>query len=133
MYDLALVTPEIIVSDDVNVTKSVRRPYVYNEDSIEQAFDLLFGTQKGERWFVPDFGARLEDNVFELKDQVLLTSMISSIISDVLVWIGVIEIDWNNTHALSVGEDEHTVELKVTYRFKGSDEPKTYVRYFTND
>jgi phage baseplate assembly protein W len=52
-------------------------------DDIRSSLYFFITTKKGERWYIPDFGTRLYEFLFEKNDSILEEDIINSLKSDI--------------------------------------------------
>lgn len=57
-------------------------------DNIKQALLRLLSTEQGSRFFLPEYGSRLQDLVFEPNDEVLQASIRLSVSEAIETWEG---------------------------------------------
>lgn len=70
----------------------------YNADSVKTSLNNILGTNKGERCMRPNFGASLEDFLFENFDEDIATRMTDRIKEEVTKWdqrINILSVTFN--------------------------------------
>lgn len=98
---------------------------VSDQRLIEQSIAIILETPKGTRFFLPDFGSRLSELLFEPNDEVvadLLKFFIDEAISE---WERRIKIERIDTEI-----KETTINCNIQYRILQSNEVKSFIYPF---
>jgi phage baseplate assembly protein W len=58
------------VYSDINAFSTSKQTKLFDLDSVKSSITRILGTRRGERFFRPQFGSRLEDILFEPLDDI---------------------------------------------------------------
>jgi phage baseplate assembly protein W len=90
---------------------------IYEED-IQQAIRIILGTDRGERVMRPDFGAGLNDFVFEPINQTTLQTVMTRVKESLIKWeprIDVLQVTVNTDPA-----ENNKLLIEVNYRVRAT-------------
>jgi len=86
--------------------------------AISQSIDNIIQTRKGERLFLPEFGAQFEDVLFELMDDITSNTILSQVFEAVEQWETRIIVDYGSSTVLP-DVDSHTYYIRLVFSIKG--------------
>ena len=107
-----------IIYSDLNSDKPTESPLVYNLDSISQSLTDLISLRRGEILFNPDKGLNLEDELFELVDDLSALILFNNIVQSIETYIPIVELDYANSRVVA-NLDENAFEIIILYSVKG--------------
>lgn len=93
---------------------------------INQSIYQILSTVPGERFFMPDFGSRLHELLFEQNDFILEDMIKLYVKEDLQKWEPRITVTYVNTVI-----DEHTVNVSISYKLINQNVVNNYVYPFS--
>jgi phage baseplate assembly protein W len=99
--------------------------YVGLDDNVHQSVRLLLQTTAGERLMRPELGVSVPDLVFEADSDQHLFQLEQELLETVQRWEPRVEVD--RLTAERVPGTDNTVEVKVYYRVRRTNSPRTLV------
>jgi len=99
--------------------------YVGLDDNVHQSVKLLLQTTAGERLMRPEFGVTVPDLVFEADSDQRLFQLEQELLDIVQRWEPRVEVD--RLTAERVQGTDNTVEVKIYYRVRRTNSPRTEV------
>jgi len=94
---------------------------VTGTENIERSIRLIIGTAYGERPMRPEFGCGIHDLIFDLASAELTTQIALQVEASLQRWETRADILKVNA---AYGEDTSTVFISVTYKIKGTYDPR---------
>ena len=134
--NISIINPNVAVGIKLPFLDKTGRLFDLSYSTEEQAISNLKNlilTRQGERIMQPLFGTNLQDSLFEPDDDILKSSIISSIQDAVSFWLPYISInDLNVETVIAMGnskKEEHgvTISLKVSVNGIQSETPLTFL------
>ncbi len=114
------------VYSDLNQMQAEQNELVFDMDSVFQSIGNILQTERGERFFRPDFGADLGRILFEPNDTGT-ESMVEKLIVDAIErWDGRLQVDYARTSVQSI-PDENTMRLSLAFTVEGL--PRQTIQY----
>jgi len=104
-----------IVYSDVS-NKPSKSEKVINEHAVYQALDNLLSTEKGERLFLPNFGAELRKLLFEPIDEMTAFLIKSKLIESIQIWEPRVELI---TLSVIPYPDDNLYVVNLIFKIKG--------------
>ena len=104
---------------------SGRGVLVSGEALIEQSIMEILGTSQGTRLFLPEYGSRLEELIFETNDEVLEGSIRMFIVEALNMWEK--RIRFVDAELTFEGE---LVQVNITYEIMASNQIRSYIYPF---
>lgn len=89
--------------------------------NVERSIRLIIGTAYGERPMRPEFGCGIHDLIFDLASPELITQIQLQVKASLRRWETRAEII---SVTASFDDDRTTIQIQVTYRIKGSYDPR---------
>ena len=106
------------IYSDVNTSAQVKKPLVYDAESVSQSIDNFFMTKIGSRFFRPELGSSIRKSLlFELDQEEGVFLALVRITQELERWDNRIEID--NSTQVKVDEDSQKVDITLVYRIRG--------------
>ena len=97
------------------------------EDKLHDSICMILSTRVGERFFMPEFGSRLHDAIFEQND-LIFKDLVDMYVREALgIWekrISVVSVD------VGIESEGNIVPVTITYRITNSSMIGTYVYPF---
>lgn len=106
------------VYSDLNSISPTIRPMLVDVQSVYQALFTLFNTRPGENPFNPEFGFELEDELFELIDDLGALAVIARVVQTVKRWEPRALVDNSRTQVIPF-PDENRYELDLVFELQG--------------
>jgi len=114
------------VYSDLNQMQAEQNELVFDMDSVFQSIGNILQTERGERFFRPDFGADLGRILFEPNDTGT-ESMVEKLIVDAIErWDGRLQVDYARTSVQRI-PDENTMQLSLAFTVEGL--PRQTIQY----
>lgn len=114
------------VYSDLNQLNAPNNELVFDMDSAYQSIGNILQTERGERFFRPDFGADLSRLLFEINDAGT-EAMVEKIIVDAIErWDGRLQVDYART---SVKRDPDNNQMTLSLAFKVEGLPRQTIQY----
>lgn len=99
------------------------RPQIADSrESIEQSVSRILSTEQGSKFFLPEYGSRLHELIFEPNDDVLFALLRQFIFEAIERWekrIKFIDVTFNNS--------EDRVDCLITYRILATSESLNFI------
>jgi len=89
--------------------------------NVERSIRLIIGTAYGERPMRPEFGCGIHDLIFDLASPELITQIQLQVKASLRRWETRAEII---SVTAAFDDDRTTIQILVTYRIKGSNDPR---------
>lgn len=106
------------VYTDLNQRGAPENELVFDLDSVYQSIDNILQTERGERFFRPDFGADLGRLLFEVNDTAT-ESMVEKIVVDAIErWDDRLQVDYGRTSVTRL-PDDNTLQLSLAFTVQG--------------
>lgn len=112
------------VYSDVNSLTPTLRPLLTDTESVYQALFNLFNTKPGDRLFQPEYGFDLENELFELIDDLGALEVLRQVFDVVQRWEPRVLIDAARSKVTPL-EDQNKYELYLSFAIQGV-EGQTY-------
>ena len=106
------------IYSDLNGTNPTQAPLKLDVDAVFQSLRNLFNTRTGERPFLPEYGLDLEDELFQLIDDVTGFDLLNRIITAVERWEGRVSVDLAQSEVVA-NADANTFDLTMVFRISG--------------
>ena len=94
---------------------------VTGQTNVERSIRLIIGTAYGERPMRPEFGCGIHDLIFDLASPELITQIQLQVKASLRRWETRAEI---MSVTAAFDDDRTTIQILVTYRIKGSYDPR---------
>lgn len=91
---------------------------VEDVDAVSNAVSTIYMTLKGERLFLPEFGAEPEVFLFEIIDEITATRILTHMTSELKKWDDRIQLVWEQCQVVGYA-DNYYYDVKIAYRLKG--------------
>lgn len=97
------------------------------EEKIHDSLRNILSTRVGERFFIPDFGSRLHEVIYEQNDMIAKDLAIQYTEEAIYNWEKRIEVDY-----VEIGniDDDNIVPISIFYHYKNSNVQGSYVYPF---
>lgn len=119
------------IYSDLNSLNPAVKPLLTDVQAIYQSLYNLFNTRPGERIFLPEFGFALEDELFEVIDDITTVAVFRIVNEAISRWEGRVIIDTSRTVVTPV-PDENKYELELYFSILGIEgQTFTFVGSFT--
>lgn len=106
------------IYSDINTSKPEKFPIVTDIDSVWQAFENFMKTNKGERFFRPNYGSPMRKSIlFELEYEDAVLYALTRLTEAIEIWDPRIEI--SDDTVIDLDYDNLTVNMEVVFRVKG--------------
>lgn len=106
------------VYSDLNQRGAPENEKVFDLDAVYQSIENILQTDRGERFFRPDFGADLNRVLFELNDPDT-ESMVEKLIVDAIErWDSRLQVDYARTSVERI-PDDNTLKLNLAFKVQG--------------
>lgn len=106
------------IYSDINTSSQVKKPLVYDAESVSQSIDNFFMTSIGTRFFRPEIGSSLRKSLlFELDQEEGVFLTLVRITQELERWDNRVQVD--SSTEVKVNEDEQKVDIKLVYRIRG--------------
>ena len=106
------------IYSDINTSKPEKFPIVTDIDSVWQAFENFMKTNKGERFFRPNYGSPLRKTVlFELEYEDAVLYALTRLTEAIEMWDPRIEITDDTT--IELDYDNQIVKMEVVFKVRG--------------
>lgn len=112
---------------DINANTPQKNDLLLDLDSVGQSILNILSTNFGERLFLPEFGASIENILFELADDTTQLVAMTRIIQAIERWDTRVLIDYNASNIES-NPDNNSFELTLVYRVRGLESEKFEMR-----
>lgn len=106
------------IYSDINSVNPASQPLLVDVDSVYQSLFNLFNTRPGQRIFLPEFGFELEDELFEVIDDITTVAVFRKVNEAITRWEGRVIIDTSRTVVTPV-PDKNTYELELYFSIQG--------------
>lgn len=103
---------------DLNSIDPTRKALLEDVESVYQGLINLFNTRPGERVFNPEFGFPLEDDLFELIDDLTALQIYQDVITVVQRWESRAIIDGSRT-TITPDPDNNRYDLELIFELQG--------------
>ena len=110
---------------DVNALKPTEKPQLTDFEAVNMALITLFNTRPGEVAFNPEFGIDLEEELFELIDEISAAAIYSKVFVAINRFEPRVIID-NANSSLTPFPDENKYELTLVFSIQGMDETQKF-------
>lgn len=97
----------------------------YGEDNIKQSLFQLLSTPVGSRLFLPEYGSRLDEALFEQNDEVLKALLQMFIVEAIELWERRIKLK-----KVSYTQENNVILCEITYNVLASNEINSFVYPF---
>ncbi len=97
----------------------------YNEDNIQQSLLQLLSCPVGSRLFLPEYGSRLDEALFEQNDEVLKALLQMYIVEAIEFWEKRIKLK-----KVSYTQENNVILCEITYNVLASNEINSFVYPF---
>jgi phage baseplate assembly protein W len=108
------------VYSDLNSINPTDFPLLTEEEAVYQSLFNIFNTTPGEALFVPEFGLDLEEELFELLDDISALQIFRKISASIERWETRVIIDSVNTIITPI-PDENIFDLFLVFSIQGTD------------
>lgn len=110
----------MITYSDLNMTDPTTegKELVVDLDSIRQSIILILSTRRGERLFLPEFGNRLEDFLFEPITDSTAFSMLATLAEDVNRWEPRVSVNFGKSK-ITADPDAGSFDIELVVTVKG--------------
>ncbi len=108
----------VIIYSDVNQFDSHNEGLLKNVKAVYQSLENIFSTAREERFFRPEFGASLEDFLFEPIDDITTLMIQSFIIDAIAAWETRVVLDHALTKVTPIPE-ENRYDLLLVFEIIG--------------
>jgi phage baseplate assembly protein W len=105
-----------IIYKDLNASANLEQPTLENEYAVFQALDNLLLTSPGERLFLPEFGSRLQELLFDPIDEITALEIEHYIIEAIKRWEPRVELISSSVVPLP---DDNAYEISLIFKIKG--------------
>jgi phage baseplate assembly protein W len=112
-----------MIYSDLNSISPTIAPKLVGLQSIYQSLHNIFSTKLGERLFLPEFGFDLEDELFEIIDDLSSLSVFNKVVNTITRWESRVVIDTSNTQIVSF-PDENKYDMTLVFTVRGQDEQR---------
>jgi len=113
---MSLLTSSATIYSDLN--QNLDTPLVTDMESIHQSITNILTTRGGERLFLPEFGASLEELLFELIDDITTYRIYDLVVRSITFWEPRIFVVRNQTF-VSPDPQHHMYHITLTFTIKG--------------
>lgn len=110
---------------DINAISPTKHPLVTDFQSVYQALITLFNTRPGEILFFPEYGVDLEDNLFELIDDISASLIYNQVIIAVKTFEPRVTVD-NSRSTLTAIPEENKFELVLQFNIIGLESTQNF-------
>lgn len=105
---------------DLNQATAQTQPLVVDVDAVKQSLVNILRTRKGERLFNPEFGAQLDDLLFEPIDDITASRILAAVVQGISRWDPRLEVDYGRSVVEAVPEElRYNVTLVISIRGLG--------------
>jgi phage baseplate assembly protein W len=94
------------------------RPLLYEVEAIYESLFNIFNTRPGERPFQPEFGLEIEEELFELVDNVSAFAILDKIIKAVTRWESRVTLNLAGT-MVTAYPDDNKFDVVIYFRVNG--------------
>lgn len=108
----------VVIYQDLNSRTPTKSPFVKNIESIYQSLDSIFSTTPSQRIFNPQFGLAIEDELFEIIDELGALRILSLVTSSVERFEKRVRIDYQNSSVVPFA-DENRYEITLRFSVVG--------------
>lgn len=112
---------------DVNQIKPRFRPLTLDSEAVSQSIVNILNTEFGERLFLPEFGSRIKQIIFELGDEATDFIIFNRVVEAIERWDNRVILDTNNS-SIKKEVDSNTYSVRLVYRIKGLEHDKYELR-----
>lgn len=112
---------------DINQTNPETRPLLTDVQAIFQALENIFSTITGERFFNPEFGIDLEENLFDVMDELTELEVFRKIVEAVQKFESRVIVDTATTTVISDPEN-NKYDIDVVFEIIGFEGQKFIYR-----
>ncbi len=106
------------IYSDINQNKTEDGPVqVINLDSIFQSIKNIISTNRGERLFLPGFGADLDSFLFEPIDEITALQIFKALLTAIEEWDPRVILDYGLSNVDAV-PDDNKYKVRLIYRVK---------------
>jgi phage baseplate assembly protein W len=103
---------------DLNQLAPLERELVYDVDAVFQSIGNILQTEKGERFFRPEFGSELGGFLFELNDAGTAAMVEKWIVDAIERWDTRLVLDYNRT-SVDQNPDKYQMDLLLAFSIVG--------------
>ncbi|MCK9325191.1 MAG: GPW/gp25 family protein [Bacteroidales bacterium] len=103
---------------DLNQLAPFERELVYDVDAVFQSIGNILQTEKGERFFRPEFGSELGGFLFELNDAGTAAMVEKWIVDAIERWDTRLVLDYNRT-SVDQNPDNYQMDLLLAFSIVG--------------
>lgn len=100
-------------------------------EKIHQSIHMILATRPGERIYLPEFGSKLPDLVFEPEDEILYDQLFLYTVEALNRWEKRISVDQiyilDSNKMFEAFSVEHTIGIQIEYSVRGSHVKGSYV------
>jgi len=108
----------VVIYSDLNSFTASSVPLLYNLDAVYQSLTNLFSTHTGERVFLPEFGFDLEEELFEIIDDVTTVEILRRVVNAVERWEQRVTVDSSRTKIIP-DSDNNAYHLTLAFNVIG--------------
>lgn len=112
---------------DVNQVKPKFRPLALDSEAVSQSIVNILNTELGERLFLPEFGSKIKQIIFELGDEATDFIIFNRVTEAIERWDSRVILDINNS-SIEKEVDNNSYNVKLVYRIKGLEHDKYELR-----
>ena len=94
---------------------------------IQQSIKDILATPVGSRFFLPQFGSRINELLFEPNDE-LVKGLLHEFIREAFVWEGRVIFE-----STTFQSDQETIQVTISYRIRATNEVDSFVYPFYRD
>jgi uncharacterized protein len=106
------------IYSDINQYSPTKTTLVADLDSIYQSIGNILSTPKNTRLFRPDFGASIENLLFEPMDEETVSSLYDTIILAIQQWEPRVILDYSKS-GITPDYDKHIYYVNLTFQVRG--------------
>lgn len=107
-----------LIYSDLNPFNPTQKPDLRDVEAIYASLFNILNTRKGERLFLPEFGVDLQDQLFELMDDITAVGVLREVIEGIEKFEPRVIIDSSRT-TVTPKPDEGVFELVLAFELQG--------------
>lgn len=109
------------IYSDLNSFNPTLKSQLIDVQSVYQSLYNLFNTSVGERVFLSEFGFTLEDELFEVIDDITSVAVFVAVVNAIQRWESRVVIDTTRTTIVAV-PDENRYDMDLYFNIQGLEE-----------
>ena len=110
---------------DINIVNPTEQPMVEDFQSVYQSLIVLFNTRPGEILFNPEYGIDIEENLFEIIDDLSAALLYNQVFIAIQKFEPRVIVDNANSSVIS-NPDENVFELILQFTIQGLDSTQNF-------